>query len=82
MGPRVQPDPYGLDPQRIRILAGGTVTFTNKTDIAHHPIATDASWDAGEIKPGESRAVKLPQRGVSVYICADHPWTFGEITVD
>jgi hypothetical protein len=26
--------------------------------------------------------VKIPSRGVSIYICADHPWTFGEITVE
>lgn len=82
MGPRSMPDPYGLDPQRIRIQAGGTVTFTNKTDMAHHPKAVDGSWDAGEIEPGRSTKVKLPNRGVTVYICADHPWTFGEITVE
>jgi alcohol dehydrogenase (cytochrome c) len=82
MGPRSMPDPYGLDPQRIRTQAGGTVTFTNKTDMAHHPKAVDGSWDAGEIGPGQSTKVTLPHRGVSVYICADHPWTFGEITVE
>jgi plastocyanin len=82
MGSRTVPDPYGLDPQRVRIQAGGTVTFTNKTDMAHHPKALDGSWDAGEITPGQSTMVKLPKPGVSVYICADHPWTFGEITVE
>jgi alcohol dehydrogenase (cytochrome c) len=82
MGPREEPDPYGLDPQRIRIHAGTAVTFTNKTDLVHHPVAADGSWDAGEIKPGESKTITLPKRGVSIYNCAEHPWTFGEITVE
>ena len=81
-GARVESDPYGLEPQRIRIQAGTAVTFTNKTPMTHHPKALDGSWDAGEIKPGESKAVAMPKRGVSVYVCAEHPWTFGEITVE
>jgi quinohemoprotein ethanol dehydrogenase len=82
MGQRVEVDPYGLEPQRIRIRAGTAVTFTNKTLMPHHPKALDGTWDAGEIEPGESKSVQMPRRGVTVYVCADHPWTYGEITVE
>jgi plastocyanin len=81
-GARVESDPYGVEPQRIRIQAGEAVTFTNKTSMTHHPKALDGSWDAGEIKPGESKAMSMPRRGVTVYVCVEHPWTFGEITVE
>jgi quinohemoprotein ethanol dehydrogenase len=82
MGPRVEPDPDGLDPQRIRIAFGQEVTFTNKTTSVHHPRALDGTWDAGEIRPGETKTVHMPSRGVSVYVCSDHPWSMGEITVE
>jgi plastocyanin len=81
-GKRTEPDPYGLEPQRARTEAGGTLKFINKTDLPHHLKALDGSWDTGVIKAGESRSIKFTQAGVTTYICVDHPWTYGEVTIE
>jgi plastocyanin len=76
------PDPYGLRPQRVRIEAGKSITWTNNTTLSHSATATDGSWTTGEIKPGGTAAVKFVKPGTYVYICTEHPFTYGEITVE
>ena len=81
-GKHEEPDPYGLRPQRVRIEAGKPITWTNNTDMPHSARARDGSWQTGEIKPGASASVTFAKPGTYVYICSEHPWTYGEITVE
>ena len=68
-------------PIRIKVKAGTTVTFTNNGKTPHNPSAQDGSWSAGEVAPGASATVKLDKPGVYTYVDKDHPWSYGQITV-
>jgi quinohemoprotein ethanol dehydrogenase len=81
-GRRVETDEFGLKPQRVRIEAGSSLKFTNKTKLIHTPRALDGSWSVGAIEPGASAAVTLSKPGTFVYVCDEHPWTYGELTVE
>jgi PQQ-dependent dehydrogenase (methanol/ethanol family) len=82
MGKRVEPDEFGLKPQRARIEAGGTIKFSNKTELTHTLRALDGSWQTGSIKPGENKQVQVQKAGTYIYVCDEHPWTYGELTVE
>jgi plastocyanin len=34
------------------------------------------------VAPGKSATVKFDKPGKYTYVCKDHPWSYGEITVD
>jgi plastocyanin len=82
MGKRVEPDDFGLKPQRARIEAGASLKFTNKTQLAHTLRAIDGSWRSVTIKPGETAEVAFASAGTFTYVCEEHPWTYGEVTVE
>ena len=74
---------YVYLPARTRIKAGTSVTFTNVGDIPH--TATDvkqAKWDTGVLAKGESKAITFSEPGIYYYICAPHPWMYGEVIVE
>ena len=63
--------------------AGTAVTFTNVGDIPH--TATDvkqAKWDTGALAKGESKAITFSEPGIYYYICAPHPWMYGQVIVE
>jgi plastocyanin len=73
---------YDVTPPRVRIKAGSTLTFVNKTSLIHLIEARDGSWHTDALKPGESGSVTVMKPGVYEYICHDHPWTIGQLTVE
>jgi alcohol dehydrogenase (cytochrome c) len=75
-------DEYVFQPMRIKVKAGTTVTWTNDGKETHSATAQDGSWTTGEVAPGKSATVKFDKPGKYTYICKDHPWSYGEITVD
>jgi alcohol dehydrogenase (cytochrome c) len=75
-------DEYVFQPMRIKVKAGSTVTWTNDGKEAHAATAQDGSWTTGEVAPGKSASVKFDKPGKYTYICKDHPWSYGEITVE
>jgi alcohol dehydrogenase (cytochrome c) len=81
-GKRVEPDEFGLKPQRARIEAGTSLKFVNKTESVHTLRALDKSWKAGPVQPGGEAQVELSTPGTFTYICEEHPWTYGEVTVE
>ena len=75
-------DEYVFQPMRIKVKAGSSVTWTNDGKEAHSATAQDGSWTTGEVAPGKSATVKFDKPGKYTYICKDHPWSYGEITVE
>jgi plastocyanin len=75
-------DEYVFQPMRIKVKAGSSVTWTNNGKEAHAATAQDGSWTTGEVAPGKSATVKFDKPGKYTYVCKDHPWSYGEITVE
>jgi len=74
-------NPWAISPQRGRTKAGATVTFTNTTQVAHTLKARDGSWTSGTIAPGQSASVTISRPGTYDYVCAEHPWSIGQLVV-
>ena len=59
------------------------MTFTNVGDIPH--TATDikqTNWDTGILEKGQSKTINFSQPGNYYYICAPHPWMYGQVIVE
>ncbi len=75
-------DEYGLAPLRARVAAGATVTWVNTTSLTHTVAARDGSWSTGRIAPDGSASVAFDTPGTYEYVCHDHLWTIGQLTVE
>jgi plastocyanin len=70
-----------FQPIRAKVKAG-TITFVNNGKEPHEPTATDGSWTAGKIAPGQSATVTLSKPGTYVYSDKLHPWSYGQLVVE
>ena len=75
-------DPYSVTPIRARLAVGSAVTWTNTSRVAHTIVARDGSWTTGPIQPGGTASVTMGRAGAHDYLCKDHPWSLGELTVE
>jgi alcohol dehydrogenase (cytochrome c) len=75
-------DEYSLKPVRLKVRAGGSVTWTNNGKVVHSIAARDGSWDTGPIQPGQSATVKLDKPGNYTYADKDHLWMIGQLIVE
>ena len=73
---------YVFAPARTRVRAGTAVTFTNNGDLPHSATSVDNGWDTGVLNRGESKTVTFNEAGTYNYICAPHPWMYGQVIVD
>ena len=77
---------YSFFPSRIRVKVGSTVTFTNVGDIPHTATAFEkgkvGNWDTEMLAKGESKAITFSEPGNYYYICAPHPWMYGQVIVE
>jgi len=74
---------YAYWPGRTRVKAGTTVTFTNVGDIPHTATAFQkGNWDTGVLEKGQSKTVTFSEPGNYYYICAPHPWMYGQVIVE
>jgi quinohemoprotein ethanol dehydrogenase len=80
-GPRYHLDEYGFNPYRTRVKVGTKVTWVNNGKLSHTIMAQDGSWTTGSLTPSEEGSVTFDKPGTYVYICKDHPWSYGQIIV-
>ncbi len=73
---------YGLFPARTRVKVGTAITFTNTSKKPHTVTARDGSWTTGVIQPGASSSATIAKPGTYDYVCADHPWSIGQVIVE
>ena len=58
----------------IGTATGGAVTWTNKSDVAHNVVFTDASVKSSDLfDKGKSSTTAFPKAGAYPYICSIHP---------
>jgi plastocyanin len=72
---------FGFTPQKVVIPVGGSVTWTNKDDIAHTATASDNSFDSGNLANGQSWTHVFTKAGRYAYVCTYHPNMTGTIVV-
>ena len=84
---------YAFSPATLTVKVGAALTFTNYGAAAHHPVADNGSWDAGQLAPAQSGAygigtgmggaatVSLADTGSFTFHCTIHPTMTGTITV-
>jgi glucose dehydrogenase/plastocyanin len=75
-------DEYAFKPQRVKVTAGTTVTWTNEGSLPHDASAEDGSWSTGPIAPGASAAVRFDKPGTYTVVCREHPWSYGQLVVE
>jgi len=74
---------YSFVPGRVRIKAGSTLNFTNVGDLPHGATAWQkGDWDTGVVPAGLSKSITFTEPGVYYYICAPHPWMYGQVIVE
>ncbi len=81
-GHRYYVDQYSFNPYRVRIKTGTRMVWVNNGTMAHTITAQDGSWSTGPIRPGAMGFVTFDKPGKYVYICKDHPWSYGQIIVE
>lgn len=80
-GQRYATDEHAFNPIRARVRAGTRVTWANNGRISHTIVAQDGSWTTGPLQPGQEESVVFAKPGIYRYVCKDHPWAIGELTV-
>jgi alcohol dehydrogenase (cytochrome c) len=74
---------YSYGPARIRVKAGTAVTFANVGDVQHTATAFQkGNWDTGVLEKGQSKTITFSEPGSYYYICAPHPWMYGQVIVE
>lgn len=74
-------DHFAFHPPTLRIKRGGTVDFTNSSEVVH-TATRGGSFDTGRIKPGKTRVVEFSRAGIYAYHCSIHPFMKGKIVVE
>jgi plastocyanin len=70
-----------FSPAAMQIKAGDTVIWTNADDRDHTVIATDGSFNSGNLPSGQSFQHQFPTPGNFSYFCKYHPRMKGTIIV-
>ena len=74
---------YSYGPARTRVKTGTKVTFTNVGDVPHTATAfQNGNWDTGVLEKGQSKTLTFSEPGNYFYICAPHPWMYGQVIVE
>jgi plastocyanin len=66
-------------PERLDIVAGDTVQWTNDSVRAHDVTADDDSYDSMRMAPGDMFSQRFDAAGAFTYHCRLHPFMRGEI---
>jgi plastocyanin len=75
---------FEFSPQDLTISVGDVVTWTNDHSVTHTSTSDDggATWDSGDLLPGESFSFTFDNVGAFPYHCTRHPSMTGTITVE
>ena len=68
-------------PERVEILVGDSITWTNEDAAPHTATAEDGAWDTGRLKRGESGRITFDTPGEYPHFCVYHPHMKGTVVV-
>ena len=68
-------------PRVDTVSVGDTVVWANDDLVAHTAIASDRSWESGDIAPGDSARIVMRVAGTMPYDCDLHPRMTGTLVV-
>lgn len=75
-------DPWVFTPDSLRVSAGTTVTWQNRSETTHTVTGDDLAFDdSGPLAPGQAFSVIFDDPGTYRYRCGPHPDMVAEIVV-
>jgi plastocyanin len=72
---------FTFDPPVLTVVAGSTVTWTNRDDIPHTVTADDGSFRSSPLDTGDTWQERFDRPGTFVYFCSLHPHMMGKLVV-
>lgn len=72
---------FAFDPERVEVLVGDSITWTNADLAPHTATAENGAWDTGTLQRGGSGRITFDATGTYPYFCAYHPHMKGTVTV-
>jgi len=77
----VKIDNFSFGPQNLTVVAGTTVTWTNRDDIPHTVVSTDGIFKSKVRDTDEKFSYTFAQPGTYPYFCSIHPKMTGMVVV-
>jgi plastocyanin len=77
----VKIDNFSFGPETLTVAAGTTVTWTNRDDIPHTIVSTDAVFKSKVRDTDEQFSYTFVKAGTYPYYCSVHPKMTGKIVV-
>ena len=72
---------YLPDPITVVVGVNNTLKWSNDDTAPHTVTANDASFDSGNVAPGQSYTFTFTTPGTYQYHCVYHPWMIGTVIV-
>ena len=77
----VKIDNFSFGPETLTVPVGATVTWTNKDDIPHTSVSTDAVFKSKVLDTDEKFSYTFAKAGTYAYFCSIHPKMTGAVLV-
>jgi plastocyanin len=74
-------DNFSFGPTELTVIAGATVTWTNRDDIPHTVVSTDKVFKSKVLDTDEKFSFTFPTPGTYPYFCSIHPKMTGRVVV-
>ena len=80
-GPQVVLDNFSFSPATAKVLAGATVTWTNRDDVPHNIVSTEKKFASPVLDTDQQFSHRFEAPGTYPYYCSLHPRMTGQIVV-
>ena len=74
-------DNFSFGPTELTVMAGDTVTWTNRDDIPHTVVSTDKVFKSKVLDTDEKFSFTFTTPGTYPYFCSIHPKMTGKVVV-
>jgi len=74
-------DNFSFGPTELTVMAGDTVTWTNRDDIPHTVVSTDKVFKSKVLDTDEKFSFTFTKPGTYPYFCSIHPKMTGRVVV-
>jgi amicyanin len=77
----VRIDNFTFGPPELTVMAGTTITWTNRDDIPHTVVNTDKVFKSKVLDTDEKFSFTFSAPGTFTYFCSIHPKMTGKVVV-